>query len=385
MGKSAVRQKPELPALTTADEQELLRVLRQSAEPLDVAKLLKQVVTSRPAKSAELVVLLQSLLSAGLVVEWPAKTATGKPRYWDRDLRAAGLGVVGDLVRSSAVPLSVKDIRKFWKSAFRLSDAELHSLLGELQSRGEIFEIPAKTAAGGVRYWGRDVLEFAGASVVGELRQRGTLATAKLRAVVKWLDEVRFTELLDGLAAQRLIFRHPAMTAVKSSQPVWGISPPSPEPWLRPIRAQLCQVVLQLRGAAVSATDLRRAAVEMLEAAGIVLGATVSGAGSGAGAGAAAAVTATAGVTVDLVRLMRELDAGADRGALVTARVLRAAAGLPKRQFDELALQSARAGRIVLHRHDFASSLSVAERDELVTDGAGEYFVGMALRAGQVV
>ncbi|MFM7863765.1 MAG: hypothetical protein ACKPHU_06105, partial [Planctomycetaceae bacterium] len=243
----------------------------------------------------------------------------------------------------------------------------------------------AKTAAGGVRYWGRDVLEFAGASVVGELRQRGTLATAKLRAVVKWLDEVRFTELLDGLAAQRLIFRHPAMTAVKSSQPVWGISPPSPEPWLRPIREQLCQVVLQLRGAAVSATDLRRAAVEMLEAAGIVLGATGSGAGSIAGAGAAAAVTATAGVTVDLVRLMRELDAGADRGALVTARVLRAAAGLPKRQFDELALQSARAGRIVLHRHDFASSLSVAERDELVTDGAGEYFVGMALRAGQVV
>ncbi|MEY3226139.1 MAG: hypothetical protein RLZZ536_758, partial [Planctomycetota bacterium] len=39
---------------------------------------------------------------------------------------------------------------------------------------------------------------------------------------------------------------------------------------------------------------------------------------------------------------------------------------------------------IVLHRHDFASSLSVVERDELVTDGEGQYFVGMALRTGQV-
>jgi hypothetical protein len=87
---------------------------------------------------------------------------------------------------------------------------------------------------------------------------------------------------------------------------------------------------------------------------------------------------------VDLVRLMRQLDAGADRGALVTARVLRGAAGLPKKQFDELALQLSRAGRIVLHRHDFASSLSVVERDELVTDGEGQYFVGMALRTGQV-
>ena len=310
--------------------------------------------------------LLQSLVSAGLAVEWPAKTATGRPRYWDRDLRAAGLGVVGELVRSSAVPVSVKDVKKLWKSSIRLSEAELLALLGELQ-------------AGGVRYWGQDVLQFAGASVLGELRQRGALPTAKLRAVVKWLDDVRFTELLDRLSAQRLIFRQPTTTAVKSAQPVWGISPPSPEPWLRPIREQLCQVVLQLRVAAVSATDLRRAVVEMLEAAGIVLGA----AGSGAGVGAS--VTAAAGATVDMVRLMRELDAGADRGALVTARVLRAAAGLPKPQFDELALQLSRAGRIVLHRHDFAGSFSVAERDELVTDGAGEYFVGMALRAGQVV
>ena len=50
MGKAAGKQKPELPALTAADEQELLRVLRQAAAPLDVAKLLNQVVTSRPAK-----------------------------------------------------------------------------------------------------------------------------------------------------------------------------------------------------------------------------------------------------------------------------------------------------------------------------------------------
>ena len=98
-----------------------------------------------------------------------------------------------------------------------------------------------------------------------------------------------------------------------------------------------------------------------------------------------AVIIVGAAATYGLVRLMRQLDAGADRGALVTARVLRAAAGLPKRQFDELALQLSRAGRIVLHRHDFAGSLSAAERDELVTDGAGEYFVGMALRAGQVV
>ena len=377
MGKAAGKQKAELPALAEPDRHEVLRVLRQSAEPLELAKLLKQAVMSRPAKAVEVEVLLGSLLLAGLAVEWPAKTAAGKPRFWDRDLRAAGLGAVRDLVCSAAVPLSAKDIKKLWKCSFKLTDTELLALLRELLADGTIFEIPGKSVAGGVRYWGRDVLQFASAIVLEELRQRGTLPTAKLRASVKWLDDVRYAELLDRLAAQNLIFRHPAMKAGKSAQLLWGIAPPSPEPWLKPIREQLCEVVRQLRAASVSATDLRRAAVDMLESAGISLGATT-------GSTAASAAAAVSVPSVDLVRLMRQLDAGADRGALVTARVLRGAAGLQKKQFDELALQLSRAGRIVLHRHDFASSLSVVERDELVTDGEGQYFVGMALRTGQV-
>ena len=379
MGKAAGKQKAELPALTESDKHEVLRVLRQSAEPLELAKLLKQAVLSRPAKAVEVEVLLGSLLSAGLAVEWPAKTVSGKPRFWDRDLRAAGLGAVRELVCSAAVPLSAKDIKKLWKCSFKLTDTELLALLRELLSDGTIFEIPGKSVAGAVRYWGRDVLQFASASVLEELRQRGTLPTAKLRASVKWLDDVRYAELLDRLAAQNLIFRHPAMKAGKSAQLLWGIAPPSPEPWLKPIREQLCEVVRQLRAASVSATDLRRAAVDMLESAGISLGAT-----TGSTAASASATAAVSVPSVDLVRLMRQLDAGADRGALVTARVLRGAAGLSKKQFDELALQLSRAGRLVLHRHDFASSLSVVERDELVTDGEGQYFVGMALRTGQV-
>jgi hypothetical protein len=53
---------------------------------------------------------------------------------------------------------------------------------------------------------------------------------------------------------------------------------------------------------------------------------------------------------------------------------------LEKQLFDRAVLELARQGRLSLHRHDFPSSLSPAERDELVTDGAGAYYVGMALR-----
>jgi glycosyltransferase A (GT-A) superfamily protein (DUF2064 family) len=86
--------------------------------------------------------------------------------------------------------------------------------------------------------------------------------------------------------------------------------------------------------------------------------------------------------SVDLIALMRLIEPGANRGALVGARDLRRAAKLEKQSFDRAVMELARQGRLSLHRHDYATSLSAAERDELVTDGAGTYYVGMALRNG---
>ena len=85
---------------------------------------------------------------------------------------------------------------------------------------------------------------------------------------------------------------------------------------------------------------------------------------------------------LDLLMLMRQIEPGAERGALVTAKkeLLRRAANFDKLQFDQTVLGLARQGRLMLHRHDHASGLSPSERDELVTDGAGTYYVGMALR-----
>jgi hypothetical protein len=65
-------------------------------------------------------------------------------------------------------------------------------------------------------------------------------------------------------------------------------------------------------------------------------------------------------------------------GALLSVREVRAAAKLPKDTFDALALNLARHGRIVLHHHDFPSSLSVKERSELIEDLSGTHYVGIA-------
>ena len=89
---------------------------------------------------------------------------------------------------------------------------------------------------------------------------------------------------------------------------------------------------------------------------------------------AATVLFSPAGARVDA------LDAGADAGSLVSARDLRRAAGKDKRSFDEAVLALSREGRLSLHRHDHVASLSPQERDDLVTDGAGNYYVGVAIR-----
>jgi hypothetical protein len=61
----------------------------------------------------------------------------------------------------------------------------------------------------------------------------------------------------------------------------------------------------------------------------------------------------------------------------VSIRELRRSAGLVKSAFDKVILSLALQGKVALHHHDFPSSLSPQEREELVRDEQGTYYVGI--------
>jgi hypothetical protein len=66
---------------------------------------------------------------------------------------------------------------------------------------------------------------------------------------------------------------------------------------------------------------------------------------------------------------------------------LREECGVPverKAAFDSAVLSLYRDRRVYLDRHDFPQGLTEAERQELITDGAGNYFVVIALRDADV-
>jgi hypothetical protein len=82
----------------------------------------------------------------------------------------------------------------------------------------------------------------------------------------------------------------------------------------------------------------------------------------------------------DVMRSVRILEAREGRGALIPIRKLRAALPLGKERLDAALLGLYAEDAVILHHHDYVGNLSDVEREELVLDRHGNYYVGVALR-----
>lgn len=82
----------------------------------------------------------------------------------------------------------------------------------------------------------------------------------------------------------------------------------------------------------------------------------------------------------ELLEALRLLTAEQPPGALLALRELRARSSLDKWSFDRAVLALSESGKVLLHHHDYPSSLPDIEREALVSDDHGTYYVGVALR-----
>jgi hypothetical protein len=276
------------------------------------------------------------------------------------------------VMRSTSEPMAAKPFAKLLTGPHHIPESQLVPILEEFVSLGKLHAFPAKTAKGKPRYWDRDLFEFGRQTIRQTLEAKGPQTEAALRKALKGLDDAQCSRILKDAFAARELWRHPPVG--KSKKELLGNRPPSPAAYLRDVGEQLTKTVRLLLSAHVSRDELRRTLVQLIESSGIPFAAP----------SAPEALRDSGSRTlpggIDLVALMRRVDPGADRGALIGSRDLRRAAGIEKPQFDRAVLELARQGRVSLHRHDYPASLSDAERDELVSDGDGGYYVGLALR-----
>jgi hypothetical protein len=366
---ATTRKSSKLPPSPEA-KQNALTVVREHPEPVTASTLTKLLLPPHAVSAKDLEPILEEFVAAGALLRLAPKGGRGKPQYWDRDLSTHWKSTVKESLQTVESPLTPQDLIKKVTLPGKPKAAELVPLLEELIAAGEVFAMPVASAKAKPLYWGRPAVEFARQQLRRNLETKGPQPEATLRKALKVFDDAQFQRAIDAGLAEKELFRHPAAGKVKKE--LLGTRPASPEPYLSDVAAQLAKIVPQLLAANIARDDLRRHLVQVIEAAGIPFAATVGS--------AQIPRTEAPSAGVDLITLIRRLEPGADRGALVGARDLRRAAQLEKTVFDNAVLDLARQGRLSLHRHDYPSSLSQMERDDLITDGNGTFFIGVALR-----
>lgn len=342
---------------------EVLAVIQRQSTPIALKAIAKLLPAAHRMSDADLQSTVQEFLSSSQLFEYPPKTVGGPLRYWDRDTRQLTRDAVSHRLSHWPEPIAAKELATRLELPFIISEGDLTTILADFVTRGLLHEIPAATAKGKVRYWNQDRTAYFRSTVLQVLQAKGPLPEAKLQSAVKGITPGEWQLVRESLRQSRQMFAHPPVG--KKGKAAFGLRPPAAEPYLKEFAVPMTTIITMLTEAGVAADDIRRAIVEMVEAAGIPFGLS-----------RAAKSTAPD----RLIELMMTLEPGAARGTLISVRDLRRSAQWDKAAFDAAVLQLSRQGKLALHWHDFPASLTAEERDELVTDGAGNYYIGVALR-----
>jgi hypothetical protein len=299
----------------------------------------------------------------------PKRPATRKaaplPTISQADLRLA----LRDAVTRLGKPTSPTELRKALPKPHQRPLPEIARLLAGLAREGALFAVKdGKT----LRYTDRDPSSIVALAVREALRD-GPLGKKQLDARVKraapGLSEL-YPAVLAAEIARGTVCKHPEVGKYGIR---YGLLPPDPVPYVAGAIRQI------------------KAAAKKLSPSGVTKAAIFAVIGRALGLERVEQALERVEqepdprADEDLVQgALRELASREPPGALLSVRALRAMVALDKPRFDGAVLRLSRARKVILHHHDFPTSLPEVERAGLVQDAHGVHYVGVALRGDGV-
>ena len=257
---------------------------------------------------------------------------------------------------------------------YKKLEARVLDVVRELAGRREVH----RWASGATKEWFFAAEPFDALNrVVHDALADGPLEEVALKARVvqnsRGLGEL-LKEWLKGALARKEIHHHPAKAGAKKRL---GLRPPPPDlsAVLKTVFRALDKVIHKTDAAEVPRQAVLAALAEKL---GIEQSARATPRKPTLDDRGASPETDRS----SFIRALRDLSGQNVTGGLLPVRDLRAQLRLEKPRFDQLALELFRDEVITLHHHDFPSSLSPSERQEMVEDERGTHYNGIALRRG---
>lgn len=327
------------------------QILQRSQAPKSISQIRKELAGAFRVSSKELAALLDEMTVLGEIFSFPQK------KFWDRN----PLIVLPDLVLAVMAKSMVATASKI-KTSLKLPLEMVQTALNQLADAGRLFV----WQPGKVTYFCLSEPRKAARETILNALAHGPLADKELVAWLrKRLPGYQVKHLKEHISYSKQVYEHPRHGKIRSR---YGLEPPEPGPYLGKAVQDIMSVQRLLDPFHIS-----------LEAIHDALGREL-GLKHAAMAPSAEPIPdqRTVGETEPLLLMgMTRLQPPGQRRALVSIRELRRSVSLSKNVFDRAVLSLAHQGKVALHHHDFPSSLSPDERDELVRDEQGTYYVGI--------
>jgi hypothetical protein len=329
-------------------------ILQQSHAPKSISQIRKELAGSFRMSSKDLSALLDEMTAVGEIFSWP------QTKFWDRNPRTTLPKLILELLAKSPVVASSK-IRTALKLPLELIQPALKELVDA--GRAHVWQ-PGKTAFFCLFEPRKTALE----TILNGLAN-GPLTEKELVAWVrKRLPGYQVRHLKEHVSYSKQVYEYPKYGKVKTR---YGLQPPEPSPYLSKALQDIIAVHKLLSPFHVSLEAIH-------EALGRELG--MEPEEKAPSRERDQEVSAFRDVEPLILKGITRLQPPGQRRALVSIRELRRSVSLAKGVFDKAVLSLALQGKVALHHHDFPASLAPDERDELVRDELGTFYVGIVPR-----
>lgn len=266
-------------------------------------------------------------------------------------------------------PITAAKLREGLTGPYKVALETIENHLKELVSKERAFSFePYKSKA--TRYWAFDLEHYARRlileTVTGHPKTWSEIKKA-LKSPLKGFPEARQSKLQKTMIDKGELHVLPAFVGARTS--MFSNRPPDASHY---IEDALRKIQKKLSKFDVSASDIKRCALALFRH-----GDEPEGSEQGE------PPEPDTSLEERIIERMVETVPGAANGSLVPLRELRRSMGfqnVSKSAFDQAVLRLADQGKVALHRHDFPTGLSAEDRSELVANGTGDFYIGIALR-----
>jgi hypothetical protein len=283
--------------------------------------------------------------------------------------------LITKIIGQSLRPLSRTDILTALPMSYRVDPAIIGRLADDLVRLGVVFPWPPRTRTRAPRYWNQDESFFLAQIVRARLSRKVYTHTQLFQEISEKLfgyprasAEKRLRQALAHLIREGVVFAHPPLGRNRCIR--YSLFPPEIPPSLQKGLRELHRVVPALQKAGVPAEAI-------LETIATHLGISVRKSASIPSSDTRASVNQTA---EDLLVRMNEVVPGAIHQVPVWIPALRKAVRLSREEFDRALLHLAHTGKIFLDKHAHPGQMTPEEKEEMLTDDGGNWFVAALIR-----